>query len=135
MGEAFFGLALGLHAQQLRRVVEDRFFRRLARGLPGAAAELVELRGPAAQADVFPDQVRLFQGDAQQGTAAVFQNQLVALIALLDALETADTVFVVHDQISHLHLVDAGAGTHAAGFFQQRTAWSARRAVAPEKLR
>ncbi len=61
VGEALLGLALGLHAEQLRGVVEDGFLRRLAGIFPCRAAELVEFRRLAAEADVFPDEVRLFQ--------------------------------------------------------------------------
>ena len=61
MGKSFLRLALGLHLEQLRGVIEDRLLRRLASRLPSGAAEFVELRGLAAEADVFPDEVGLLQ--------------------------------------------------------------------------
>jgi hypothetical protein len=64
VGEAGFVLALGLDAEELRGVVEDGFLGGLAGGFPGGAAEFVEVRGFAAHADVFADEVGLFERDA-----------------------------------------------------------------------
>jgi hypothetical protein len=71
MGEAGFVLPLGLHAEKLRRVVHDGFFRRLARGFPCRATEFVEIRRLAADADVFANEVGLFQWNSEQGTIAI----------------------------------------------------------------
>ena len=134
MGETDFSLALRLHPQQLRGVVHDRLLRRLPRGLPGGSAKFVKFRRLAAEAHVFPDQVCLLQRHAELHAVAVFQNQFVPLVSLLDAFEPADAVFVVHHQIALLHLVDGRAGACGAGFFQQRTPRPAGRAVAAEQL-
>ena len=134
MGETDFTLAFRLHPQQLRGVVHDRLLRRLARGLPGGSAKFVKFRRLAAEAHVFPDQVCLLQRHAELHAVAVFQNQFVPLVSLLDALEAADAVFVMHHQIPFLHLVDGRAGACGAGFFQQRPPRSAGRPVAAEQL-
>jgi len=61
VGEAGFVLALGLHAEELCRVVENGFLGGLARVFPCGASEFVEVWRFAAHANVFADEVRLFE--------------------------------------------------------------------------
>ena len=134
VGEAGFVLALGLHAEELGGVVEDGFLGGLARVFPCGAAEFVEVGRFAAEADVFADEVGLFERHAEQRAVAVFEQEFLAIVALLDAAETGDAVFVVHDEIAFLHFIDGGAGAGGAGFFQRAAAGGAGRAVAAEEF-
>ena len=73
----------------------------------------------AAEADVFADEVGLFDRHAEQRAVAVFETQFLAVVALLDAAEAADAVFVVDDEIALFHFVDGGAGAGGAGLVER----------------
>ena len=70
MGEADFALAFGLDAEKLCGVVEDGFFCGFASIFPSGAAEFVQFRSFPAEADVFSDEVSLFERDAEQRAVA-----------------------------------------------------------------
>ena len=54
-------LAFGLHPEQLGSIVENGFFRCFSSRFPSRAAELVEIRRSPTHADIFADEVGLFQ--------------------------------------------------------------------------
>ena len=135
MGVAGFVLALGLHAQQLGSIVENAFLRILAGGLPGSAAEFVQIGSAASHAHVFADEVGLFQRNAEQRAIAVFEHEFLAILALVNATEFRQAIFVVHHEVALLHFIHGGAGTGAAGFFQRAAARGPRCAVAAEQFR
>ena len=134
VGVALLVLALGLDAEEAGGVVEDGFLGLLAVFLPGGVAEFVEVRGFAADSDVFPDEVGLFEGDGEDGAVLVFDLEFLAFVFLGDAFEFPDAVFVVDDEVAFFDVVEGGAGAHDACFLDGGAAGGSGGAVAAEEF-
>ena len=117
----FVDLALCLHAEELRGVVEDRL---LCGGLglfPARAAELVEWRRVLPRADIARDQVRLFERDVEARLIGVFEDEhflfgIRSIVAHLDeSLVARDAVVEVDDQVALAELAEIGLGASRGG--------------------
>ena len=134
VGVALVVLALCLDAEEAGGVIEDGFLGGLAVFLPGGVAEFVEVRGFAADSDVFPDEVGLLEGDGEDGAVLVFDLEFLAFVFLGDASEFSDAVFVVDDEVALADVIEGGAGSHDAGFLDGGAAGGAGGAVAAEEF-
>ena len=99
MGVAGDGLALGLDLEEAGGIVADCFLGLDFRFFPLFGSQFGEVGGGAAGADVAGDEMGVGEGDGDGGLVAVAEDEFFpSVVIVLDALETAESVFGVDDE-------------------------------------